>query len=513
MVKVAAAVFEPDKSRYNMGTMTDMLNAIPVADGWGPMPSPSALYPELIILTDEDGNPLTDESGNILVELESGFSFTGELFLPEGTRGGIFVRLPSGTSAFFVGTETALYRFNFTHYVWEDVSGPSAPYGCDDRWSFAIYGDVIYCQNGNDPEQKFDLGTDSLFSDNSTAPIAKTIAVVADFMMRFGLASDPTQIQWSALDDPQSNTIREKFSDVQPFGEGGAVLNGISLSSGALVALERGFELLSYPDNEYVFRRSGLTEYRGLVARWSLCSIGQDDFVFYGTDGFFRGLNMQPIGAERVDRWVLDIADQSARQNMVAAADFRRKVVWFRFLTTAGTTMMLGYHWQLDRWCLSNAALLDIFRLETVGLTIDGLGNLFATFDDINIPFNSSLFDGGSFEFGGIDENGALSYLSGDPLEALLPTNEASFNGTNRAFVNGGRLDGDAANHSVVLSSADYKGGTWRNRAAVSPSARTRNLSLRGDGRVHKASVTIPAGEAWTIFSGIDIDVVGSGKS
>lgn len=513
MVTIPYAPFEPDKSPYNMGAITDMLNAIPVADGWGPVPSPSPLTPALDILTDELGNPLTDELGSILVAFSSGFTLDGEITLPAGTRGGIFVRLPSGTSALFVGTETKLFRYDFTNFAFEDVSGPSAPYNCDDRWSFALYGTTVYCQNGSDPEQMFDVSLDSAFSDNATAPIAKTIAVVADFLMRFGLASDSRQIQWSALNDPTSNVIEEKLSDVQPFGEGGSVLNGISLSSGALVALEEGFELMTYPDSAFIFRRSGVTEFRGLAARWSLCLTGQDDFVAYCKDGFYRGLNFQPIGAERVDRWFLNVTDESARADMFAAADFRRKVVWFHFNTIDGTPLMLGYQWQLDRWCLSSPGLLDIFKLETVGLTIDGLGAMFETFDDINVPFNSSLFDGGSFEFGGIDENGQLSYLNGDPLEALLPTNEASLNGTNRAFVNGGRINGDAANHSVVLSSADYKGGQWRDRQAVTPSSRTRSLSLRGDGRLHKASVTIPSGEAWTVFSGIDIDVIASGKS
>lgn len=511
MVTIPYAPFEPDKSPYNMGAITDMLNAIPVADGWGPVPSPSPLTPALDILTDELGNPLTDELGSILVAFSSGFTLDGEITLP-GARGGIFYRLPSGTAVLIVGTETALYRYNFTEHAYEDISGPSAPYNCEERWSFAPYGNTIYCQDNSDPEQMYNVSLGGVFADNTTAPICRTIAVVADFMFRFGLASDPTQCQWSALDDPTSNAIGVRLSDVQPFGEGGAVLNGLALSSGALVALQEGFEIMNYPDPEYTFRRTGLTAFRGLAACYSLCSTGQDDFVAYCTDGFYRGLNMQPIGAERVDRWFLNITDEAARAAMFAAPDFRRKVVWFHFNTIDGTPLMLGYDWQLDRWCLSRPGLVDIFKLETVGLTIDGLGAMFDTFDDINVPFNSSLFDGGSFEFGGINENGELAYLNGDPLEAMLPTNEASLNGMNRAFVNGGTVLTDAANHSVVLSTADRRGGIWRDRAPVTPSTRSGKLSLRGDGMLHKASVTIPS-QSWTIFSGIDVDPVASGKT
>jgi hypothetical protein len=512
-MKIAAALFEPDKSRYNLGASQELMNVLPVADGWAPMPSPSALTPALYVLTDEDGNPLLDENGHIIVELVSGAVVDGDILLPTGSRGGIFVRLANGSTRLFVGTETTLYEFNYSDLYWQDVSGPSAPYSAQDRWSFALYGSTLYCQNGSDPEQMFDIGTDTAFSDNASAPVASYLAVVADFIMRGRLASDVNSIQWSALNDPTSNTIGVDLSDVQPFGEGNGIQGIIPLSSGAAIFLRDEVSILNYPDSAYVFRRSAVTLYRGAMAPGSICSIGQDDFVFYGADGFFRGLGMTAIGAERVDRWILSVCDQTARENMISAPDFRRKIVWFRVQATDGSYLLLGYDWQLDRWCQSNADLADMFRLETVGVTIDGLGNLFETFDDIDVPFDSSLFDGGSVEFGGVDSNGNLVYLYGDPMEATITTNEASLNGTNRAIVNGGRLDGDAVNFSAALATGEFKGGDLTNRAAVTPSVRTRFIPFRGDGRVHKVTITIPQGESWSIFQGIDLDATGTGKS
>jgi len=516
MVKLAAALFEPDKSRYNLGASQEILNVLPVADGWMPMPAPSALTPTMYFFVDEEGNPLLDtppEDLEYFVELGSGAVVDGDVLLPETARGGIFVRLSNGSTRLFVGTETRLWEFDYTNYYWRDASGSSAPYATPDRWSFALYGTGLYCQNGVDPEQVIDIGTDTVFSDNATAPIASYITVVADFMMRGRLASNIDQVQWSALDDPASNTIGLDFSDVQPFGVGNGVQGIVSISSGAVVFLRDAVYIFSYPDPEYVFRSSPVTLYRGAIAPYSICKIGQDDFVFYAADGFYRGTGMQPIGAERVDRTILSVCDQTARENMVSAADFRRKIVWFRVATMNGAYMLFGYNWQLDRWCQSDADLVDLFRLETVGMTIDGLANVFETFDDINVPFDSSLFDGGSTEFGGVDSSGALVYLNGNPMEATIATNEASLNGTNRAFVNGGRMDGDASDFSAVLSMADYKGSTFLSKPAVSPSSRTRFVPFRGDGRVHKVTLTIPAGTEWTIFQGIDLEATGSGKS
>lgn len=512
MVKLAAALFEPDKSRYNMSAANDLLNVLPVADGWAPMPGPSQLTPALYVLTDEDGNPLLDELGQYLVELVSGAAVDGVLFLPEPSRGGIFIRLTDGTAALFVGTSTKLYRFNFTDFYWEDVSGSSAPYTADNRWSFTLYATTVYAQNGTDPEQMFEVSGDTVFSDNVTAPIASYIATVADFVMRGRLASDPNSVQWSSLDDPQSNTVLTRGSDVQPFGEGNGIQGIIPVSSGAVVFLRDAVELMSYPDEAYVFRRSPVTKYRGAMAPASIRSIGQDDFVFYAADGFFRGLSMTPIGAQRVDQYILDICDQTARQNMISAADLRRKIVWFRVLTTDGTYRILGYNWQLDRWCLSDVDLVDMFGAETVGLTIGGLGNMFETFDDINISFNSSLFDGGAMEFAGVDSNGALVYLSGESMQATISTNEAAMNGFSHAFNSRGWLDGDAVNYSVILSTAAFRGAPFRARSPVMPSLRSGSVPIRGDGVIQKLKIIIPQGEDWTTFLGIEVKAEAGGE-
>jgi hypothetical protein len=512
MVKVPAARFEPDKSRYDMAASSNIMNALPVADGWAPMPAPADQNPLIRVLVDENGVALTDELGNVLIELITGtLGATDELFLPSASLGGVFVRLLDGTTRIFVGTRTKLYQFDFTSQIWKDVSGSSAPYTCEVRWYFAPYGNTLYCGNGIDPEQMFEIGVDTVFSDNASAPVATDAAVVADFMMR---ALPDDSVQWSSLDDPTSNDVGIRFSDVQPFGDGNGVQRILPISSGALIIQRDKFEIMNFPDSEYVFRRTQLNGYRGSTSKWATVLIGQDDFVTYCPDGFFRGLNMQPIGAERVDRYILEVCDEDARQAMVGAADFGRKIVVFRVQKTDGTYLLLIYHWQLDQWTQSDADLADPFKLETVGLTIGQLDTVFPTIADLaNVTWGSAIFDGGALAFGGVTSEGYLAMLTGPAMEATIETNEASLNGTDRAFVNGGRLDGDAANYTATLATADYKGQAFRARNGVSPSARTRFLALRGDGRVHKATVTIPSGESWTIYQGVDLDVVGSGKS
>lgn len=512
MVKLAAALFEPDKSRYNMSASANIMNALPAADGYMPMPSAMDMNPLIRILTDEDGTPLTDEDGNVLIEMIAGTFEDGDaLSLPEAPRGGVFIRLLDGSTRLFIGTQTRLWDFDFSGQFFKDISGSSAPYSCDDRWSFALYGTTLYAQDGSDPEQMFDIGVDAVFSDNATAPIATEIVVVGDFMMR---ALPDNSIQWSALDDPQSNDVGIRFSDVQPFGDGNGIQRIVPLSSGAIVVQRDKVEMLSYPDPDYVFRRSLVNGYRGTAAKWSICLIGQNDFVGYFEDGFFRGPDFQAIGAERVDRFILEQCDDASRKDMISAADFRRKIVWFRCQKTDGTYLLLGYQWQLDKWCQSDADLADMFRLETVGLTFGALESVFPTIADLgSVTFGSSIFDGGAIEFGGITSEGYLAYLNGPPMQATIETNEASLNDTSNAFVNGGRSDCDAVHFSAILATGNYKGQALTARTPVSPSTRTGFIAFRGQGRVHKVTMVIPAGEPWTRFAGVDLDATDSGKS
>jgi hypothetical protein len=515
MTTVPAALFEPDKSRYNANATDDILNVVPQADGYGPLPSLKPFVPAFEVLTDEDGNPLTGDDDEILIVGPGGTTLSGEVALP-GTLGGIFVRLTDGTTALIVGTETGLYKLNTADYTWEDVSGPSAPYsvGAEMRWSFALFGTTVYAQNFSDPEQMFDLATDSAFSDNATAPICAYLASIGDWLLRGRLLSNEDAVQWCGLNDPTSNEAGIDFSDIQVFAEGSGVRGLIPVSGGVVVLMRDNTQALTlnYGSN-YVFTRSVLNKYRGCIAPYSAILIGQDDYIFYSQDGWFRGPAMTPIGAERVDRWYQETVNFEARVAAIAGVDFRRKMYWVRFQMSDGSYRMLGYQWQLDRWTLSDADMADMFGIEAQGVTIDQMDSFFPTIDDIDVPYDSSFWQGGSPDFAGMNSDGFLAPMNGAPMAARLATNDLTPGGIGRAFVNGGHGITDAVNFTATHSTANYKGATFTTRAPVSPTTRGRFLSFRGDGHAHRFLVDIPEGEDWSIFSGIDVDSKSSGKS
>lgn len=513
-MKLPVARFMPDRSPFTIEASPEQLNVMPTADGVEPLPSPAPFTPLLGFLTDEDGNPLTTEDGSFVVTGPDGDPLSGEVLLPGTPKGAFYARVASGVDIRVVGTAERLYYVNTSDQTFVDISGPSAPYNVPENgyWSFRQFGTVIYAQNGVDPEQMYDIVSDSAFSDNSTAPIAKYLMVTNDRLHRLCLAANNSEQEWSGLNDPTYNVIGLRGCDeqVQPIGNG--ITGGVDMSFGAIIFCRNAIRRMVYSaGSQWIYQFDTLTSERGALSPGSICKIGQDDFVFYSSDGFFRGMEMQPIGAERVDKWFASLTDETARVNMISALDRKRKTVWFRFAASNGANWSLGYQWQLNEWHLTDAPLSMLFSVETAAVTIDGLAGIFDTIDDITPPFDSSFYDGGATELGAITDDGYYALLNGQNMAARLVSNQMADEGHQRYRVNSGRMDSDAVNTSGVISTSDVKGGTFRDRNAVTPSTRTGKLPFNADGRVFKVTVDIPVGEPWTYFGGVYLTEVVSG--
>lgn len=488
MADVPIGAWEPDRSRFNAQTLSSVMNALPVADGWGPLPS--------------------------IVEIQPSGAVAGVAAIPETVQSAVYVTTPTGTVRIFAFTAAKIYEFNQTDYGWDDVSRTTPAYASTGQWSIAPFGTHLYAQNGTDTEQYIELNAGTQFADNATAPIAKYIATVGDFLVRGNISGEVNKVQWSALNDPTSNDAGLDGSDFQVFPDGEEVMGIIPMSFGAIIPMQSAFHAMSFaPSSGYVFTFTPMTRQRGTTAPWSIVTLNQDDFILYCTDGFFRGAQFQPIGGERVDKWFFDNSDADAREEIQGLVDPVRHIVWFKYTSTDASSRMLGYNWQLDRWTHSDLAVQTIFRSKTLAVTIDGMDAYFPTIDDADEMIDSSIYDGGQPLTAAISPNGYLCYISGANTAAVFETNEMSLNGSSRAIVNGGRLDGDAVGVSVTLSVADYKGGSLTAKTAVTPSTRTRHISLRGDGRVHKVRLDVAAAAEWSIISGIELDAVGTGKS
>ena len=499
MARVAFAPLEKDKNRYNTSVLSTAVNALPLPDGWGPLKAPVSIDPVYNYLTDELGNRLLDHDGNRIITGPSGVPINGTVNIVGEVLGCVAVRKADGSERLFAGTATQLLEFNYNTYIWDDVSRISGgAYAATARWSFAKFGSKLYAQNGFDVEQKIDIENDTYFSANATAPVARYLAVVRDFLWRGNIANYPYQVQWSAFNNPEANTVTVDFSDYQDMPEGDEVMGIVPITGGAHIWMRSALHTMAVTFGNPPITRQTADTVRGTNAPYSIAIIGQDDYVIYCDDGFYRykGGGLNPIGDGRFNKWFLTECDQQEIENMVGNVDPENAVVWWSYTDNDGARKLLGYHYLRDQFMTSDVSIQASMRARTFLYEVDG-----ATVLEDDLP-----------RFAAINDEGRLVYLAGENLEATIITNEISFNGTRRVFVNGVRLDSDAVNYTVTIETADYKGGDFRSRSPSAPSRRTGNASVRADGRVHRLTFIIPEGEPWTVATGADVNLASGGK-
>ena len=477
------AAFEPDKSQFEVSSSDNVVNALPVANGWGPMPG------------------LTEISAALASEC----------------RGAVYVRTAAGNYKVIAGTETGLYELNTTNYTWTDISGASAPFAVplQDSWTFTRFGDQLVAHNIADAIQVYDVEAGGNFAALAgSPPKAKYSWVSGDFLVLGyleGTAGEKT-VRWSALNNIESWTIGKNGSDIQELPEGDEIMGGFGDQGGFIVIQRSGMQFFPFaPSSGFTFTRTVLNPKQGTLAPRSIVSIGPGRFFYLSEDGFFGGVNREPIGAERVDRWFLDQIDQTYLAEVQGAADPFEKIVWWKYRALDGLNYRLGYDWQLDRWCTTDLQVGEMVALATPGITWDGLDALYATIDDVSEPFDSRLFSGGRPTFATFTSDNKLAYFTGPNLEATIDTADVEMDGMARSFVNGARVITDATTFTLQDGVSGFHGDaiTW---STANTANRAGLVPFRSDGRLHKFRLTITEATVWSIVSAVNANAQMSGE-
>ena len=467
-------LFEPDKSPFNGRTGDNLKNCVPVADGWKGLPS------------------LSEISASLGAEC----------------RGAAFVRASDGTFTLIAGTETALKKLNTTDYTWTDISGVSAPYSVpqNDLWVFTEFGNSLIANQLGDVPQVYDIEAGGSFADlGGSPPTAKYSWAAGDFLVFGYLDGEPDYIQWSGLNNSAFWTNGQRGADKQQLPSGGEVVGGIGDERGAVIIQRDSMRYMQFaPGSGYTFTISPANEKRGSIAPYSIVQIGPGQFAYLSEDGFFMNVSGVPIGAQRVDSWFFENIDQTFLADVKGVADPFEKIIWWQFQKSDGAKYLLGYAWQLDRWCYSDQDVSQMVALATPATTWDGLDTLYATIDDVTEPFDSRLFSGGRPTFAAFTTGNILAYFTGANKAATLETAAVEPVPGMRAFINGGRVHTDATGYTVQVGTADFHGDTFTYKNAVSPSTRSGHLPLRASGRLFRFRTVIPAGAEWSVATAIE---------
>ncbi|PHS03820.1 MAG: hypothetical protein COA78_17260 [Blastopirellula sp.] len=473
--------FEPDKSQFNTSAGDNLLNCLPRADGWGPMA-------QFIAVSDA---------------------------LPTPCLGAVFVRSYGGSFTVIAGTATDLYKLNTatSPYSWDSISKSAGAYAVpvNDKWTFTTFGDRLIAHNLGGATQFYDITAGGSFADLPGAPIAKYSCAAGDFLMFGYLDGEASSVQWSGINNSEDWVIGKNGSDKQLLPEGREIMAMIDNPRGAIVVQRKAMQFMQFsPNSGYTFTRSVGNSSRGSIAPHSIVEIGSGDFLYLSEDGFFRGVEGQPIGHARVDKWFYDNIDPNYLEDVRGMADPFEKIVWWRFKLINGTNFLLGYSWGHNRWCYSNVDVNEAAQLAAPGVAWDGLSALYASIDDVDVPFDSRLFKGGAPVFAGFTGDNKLAFAVGATLAATMETASVQLSRGGRSFVNGCRVIGDGSGTVSVGVAADH-GGSFTYKTGVTKSPRSGIYHTRADGLLHRFKLDIPASENWDVISSIEPIFGGSG--
>lgn len=405
----------------------------------------------------------------------------------------------------FAGDQTKLYELQ-NSVTWTDVSGSEAPYAAT-SWEFTKFGaDRVIAAAIEEPLQKFDIGTDSVFADLAgSPPQAKRIATIRDFVMIGNISSQgPNYVRWSGFNNSElwtpSIATQADFQELK--GRGGAVQQ-IVPGNYAQIFCEQSIFRADYVGPPLVFRLDEVERKRGTPAPRSVVWSGGHTW-YYGWDGFyhFDGVKSTPISANKVARWFIQNTDSEVFEDMNAVVDrLNRLVIWAFKSSTSSTNndRLLIFNWAANKWSYAEVETELLAEFVAPGLTLDELDTPLSNGIDIDsISVDSTQFTGGAVNIMAFDSANKSATFDGTALTAVIDTKEiAAPDDDHRVILNGVRPQVESDGNSTITVSV----GT-RNRLGDSPSfgvGRTLNgingeASFRVNSRYQRYRLNIAGG-------------------
>ena len=470
----------PDQADFSNPGLTTATNVVPFVGGYRSFPQPSAY------------------SGSATATIRG-------IFPSKNTSGSAFL---------FAGDAGKLYKFNAATAALDDVSkvGGYTLTG-NQRWKFAQFGEVVLATGGiTSNPQKFDLTTDTIFSDLAgSPPTANHIAIVRDFVwladVNTGSGRVPYRVYWSGFNDAESWTAGTAQSDFQDIVDAGHI-SGIVGGEYCTILMERAIVRATYTGPPLIWQFDKVETQRGCKVPNSICHIGS--LIFYlSDDGFyaFDGQRSTAIGNEKVDDFFNKDFNSGFAGNMTAGVDPVNKLAFWCYASVdsidGSNDKVLVYNYEIGRWSLLETAIDYIAPFFSAAYTVDALDTLSATIDAFTIQTDSPALKGGEYFFGcGVGDK--LFTFNGSPLspstietgEAALSTGKHSIITRLYPYFDAGTVEASIGVRNTTTNTVSFSASTGMNTDGFVP--------FRATGRYHRAKLLFT--NSHNIMQGIDFE-------
>lgn len=457
----------------------------------------------------------TGDVNNVLLAAGSYISFPSfspfGAALDEAPLGYLQHKTADGSIEIFAGTATKLLRFNTSTKQFDDVS-KTGGYGAniDSPWDIKAFGDRIIAVNKNDDPQFFDIGSSTEF-DNlpGNPPRAGKVNIWGSFVCLSDLTSNPNRNHWSGLENSGQWTPGTNNSDYQDHPDGGRVV-GSTDSTNPLIFQESAIRIAYFvPGSIEVFSFRKVQDKRGAKSTKGVCSRGE--FAFYADDGgFFQAYadgSVDPIGREKVDRSYFMRMSFTAIQEIIGAIDpFYSRVYWALSVSGTGYDTILIYDWELKEWSKAEVRVSGLFPAATIGYTLDSLGVVYPSLDDLPFSLDSKVWQGGAPLLAAFNTNFEIGFFSGEAMEAVITTQEMGEVAGSIRFITEVTPVVDAQEIYLSIGARMRRGDpvVWTDE--FQPSSKTGIGRKRSRAKFHQISVRVPEGVGFRHAQGVDVN-------
>ena len=310
----------------------------------------------------------------------------------------------SGSYRLIAGTSSHLYE-GATAPTWTDVSrGGGYSGSTDHRWSFAQFGDTSLAALKSNTLQ-YSNSAGSAFADISGAPKARFVDTVPGFVMladtNEATNGDQADRWWcSAYNDYTSWTasVTTQCTTGRLIGAPGPIRAWKRLGDGIVAYKDRAIFVGRYVGAPSVWDFSLLPGDVGVSSNEAVVNVGTAHFfVGYEDIYYFDGSRPVAIG-DPIKKTFFNDLNKTYRYRIVGMHDRTNSLVVFFYPSGNSTTCDSGivFNYKTSKWGRLDRNVEAVTEYLTGQVTYANIGNYFASYAAINVPYDSPFWSASS---------------------------------------------------------------------------------------------------------------------
>jgi hypothetical protein len=483
-IPIPFGAWEPDRATFQSDALTDCLNTIPVAGGYGPSNGFQSTEADLAV--------------PILGAAVLGDNRT-QVFIYAGSDEDVHVSNNAGPFASVYASGTSIsdaYRWVFTRFVGKaiGVHPQVVPIGGDLGLAMTTLGD--------------------------TPPLAKAVGVVGNFLVLGDLDDGidglrPNRIRWSGFRNPDTwGTSIATQADFNDMPDDGGVVQGIVGREFGTIFQRYAISRMTYVGPPTIFQFDVVERKRGAISMGSIIDAGLLA-AYIADDGFFLwdGTSSTPIGSQRVNEYFRTRLYTGFEEKIVGSFDPLTASLSWAYPTTSDGILneRLFYSLTENRWSRSDLSGSWFMSGFDTGSTLEQLDS-FGTLDSLPFSLDDPTLFGGRARSVGFDTDGFYGPLNGDTLAATLETGDWQSAPGKRSFVNAVRPQIDADQVTCAVGARQQSLYDPLGYTPDSPKVLDGRCPLRSSGRFMRFRMNVPGMQTWRRTTGIEASVAGEGR-